>query len=127
MVLAEAEREVEPPPALVGVFLRRRAGRGLPGVPYFDEKRFARHADLNRQQRKPFEIGERRALYLPVNILTMSDRSVMCYAESQGQGHLDRESTSVVPMLIAYQQLQAEALPQADSVAMIQKLRKGTL
>jgi transcriptional regulator with XRE-family HTH domain len=74
----------------------------------------------------PFEIGERRTFQLPVNLLTMSDRSVMCYAESQAQGHLDRESTSVMPMLTAYHQLQAEALSQADSVAMIQKLRKGT-
>lgn len=75
----------------------------------------------------PFEIGERRTLNLPVNILTMSDRSVMCYAESQAQGHLDRESSSVVPMLTAYHQLQAEALSQTESVAMIQKLRRDTL
>ncbi len=73
----------------------------------------------------PFEIGERRTFQLPVNLLTMSDRSVMCYAESQAQGHLDRESTSVMPMLTAYHQLQAEALSQTESVAMIQKLRKG--
>ncbi|MFE2940262.1 Scr1 family TA system antitoxin-like transcriptional regulator [Streptomyces sp. NPDC059255] len=74
----------------------------------------------------PYEIGERRTFDLPVNLLTLPDRSVICYAESQAQGHLDREGTSVVPMLTAYHQLQAEALSQAASVTMISQLRKGT-
>ncbi|MFD4572341.1 Scr1 family TA system antitoxin-like transcriptional regulator [Streptomyces sp. NPDC058417] len=74
----------------------------------------------------PFGIGELRTLDLPVNLLTMSDRSVLCYAESQAQGNLDRETTSVVPVLTAYHQLQAESLSQAASVALIQQLRKGT-
>ncbi|MYV58060.1 helix-turn-helix transcriptional regulator [Streptomyces sp. SID3212] len=74
----------------------------------------------------PFAMGERRSFNLPVNLLTLSDRSVVAYAESQAQGHLDRELTSVIPMLTAYHQLQAEALSQAASVAMIDQLRKGT-
>ncbi|MEV5531047.1 helix-turn-helix domain-containing protein [Streptomyces prunicolor] len=74
----------------------------------------------------PYEIGERRTFDLPVNLLTLPDRSVVCYAESQAQGHLDRESISVMPMLTAYHQLQAESLSQTASVAMINQLRKGT-
>ncbi|MGW2515204.1 helix-turn-helix domain-containing protein [Streptomyces scopuliridis] len=74
----------------------------------------------------PFNIGERRTFDLPVNLLTLPDRSVVAYAESQAQGHLDREPASVLPMLTAYHQLEAEALSQAASVAMIQELRKGT-
>ncbi|MFE2374262.1 Scr1 family TA system antitoxin-like transcriptional regulator [Streptomyces sp. NPDC059398] len=77
-------------------------------------------------QLAPFEIGERRTFDLPVNLLTLPDRSVLCYAESQAQGHVDREATSVMPMLTAYHQLQAEALSQAATVAMISQLRKGT-
>ncbi|MGW1180566.1 DUF5753 domain-containing protein [Streptomyces drozdowiczii] len=73
----------------------------------------------------PYEIGERRTFDLPVNLLTLPDRSVICYAESQTQGHLDRESTSVLPVLTAYHQLQAEALSQKASMAMIRQLRKG--
>ncbi|RSO07338.1 transcriptional regulator [Streptomyces sp. WAC 06783] len=73
----------------------------------------------------PYEMGERRTFDLPVNILTLPDRSLICYAESQAQGNLDRESTSVVPVLTAYHQLQAEALSQAASVAMIKQVRKG--
>jgi transcriptional regulator with XRE-family HTH domain len=74
----------------------------------------------------PYDIGERRTFDLPVNLLTLPDRSVICYAESQAQGHLDRESASVLPMLTAYHQLQGEALSQAASVAMINQFRKGT-
>ncbi|MFE7114454.1 Scr1 family TA system antitoxin-like transcriptional regulator [Streptomyces sp. NPDC057654] len=73
----------------------------------------------------PFSIGERRTLNLPVNVLTMADRSVMAYAESQAQGHLDRDPTSVLPMLTAYHQLQGEVLSQPASVDMINQVRKG--
>ncbi|MET9531000.1 MULTISPECIES: helix-turn-helix transcriptional regulator [unclassified Streptomyces] len=74
----------------------------------------------------PFDMGVRRPLSLPVTVLTMPDRSLVSYAESAQRGHLERESTSVLPMLTAYHQLQAEALSQAASVAMISQLRKGT-
>lgn len=74
----------------------------------------------------PFSIGERRPFDLPVYLLTLSDRSVSCYVEAQTQGRLDRETTSVLPVLTAYHQLQAESLSQALSVAMIEQLRKGT-
>lgn len=74
----------------------------------------------------PFSMGARRSFLLPVNLLTLADRSVVLYAESQAQGHLDREITAVLPLLGAYHQLQAEALSQVASVAMINQLRKGT-
>ncbi|MGW3569473.1 helix-turn-helix domain-containing protein [Streptomyces sp. NPDC000941] len=76
-------------------------------------------------QVSPFAIGARRSFNLPVNLLTLGDRSVMAYTESQARGHLERETTAVVPMLTAYHQLQAEALSQAESVAMIEQVRKG--
>ncbi|MER6528940.1 helix-turn-helix transcriptional regulator [Streptomyces sp. NPDC001508] len=74
----------------------------------------------------PYDIGERRPFNLPINLLTMSDRSMMAYAESQARGHLDREPTFVLSALSAYHQLQAEALSQTESVAVINQLRKGT-
>ncbi|MEU2893361.1 helix-turn-helix domain-containing protein [Streptomyces albidoflavus] len=74
----------------------------------------------------PFDIGERRTFNLPVNLLTLPDRSVICYAESQTQGHLEREGAAVIDMLTEYHQLQAEALSQAASVALINRLRKGS-
>ncbi|BCK69552.1 transcriptional regulator [Streptomyces libani subsp. rufus] len=74
----------------------------------------------------PFSMGARRPFSLPITVLTMSDRSIMSYAESAQRGHLERDTRSVLPMLTAYHQLQAEALSQAAAVAMISKLRKGT-
>ncbi|MBP0459107.1 helix-turn-helix domain-containing protein [Streptomyces montanisoli] len=73
----------------------------------------------------PFTMGERRPVDLPINLLTLPDRSVAAYAEAQTRGHLDREITLVVPILTAYHQLQAGALSQAASVAMIEKAVKG--
>jgi transcriptional regulator with XRE-family HTH domain len=73
----------------------------------------------------PFAMGARRPFSLPITVLTLPDRSIMSYAESAQLGHLERESTFVLPILAAYHQLQAEALSQADSVAMIERLRKG--
>ncbi len=74
----------------------------------------------------PFNIGVRRPMTLPVTVLTMPDRSLISYAESANRGHLERESSSVLPILADYHQLQAESLPRAASVAMISKLRKGS-
>ncbi|MET8830483.1 helix-turn-helix transcriptional regulator [Streptomyces sp. NPDC004610] len=75
----------------------------------------------------PFSMGERRPFNRLVNLLTMTDRSVMSYVESQTQGHLDRDPSSVLPLVRKYHQLQIEAASQAESVAMIEQLRKGTL
>jgi transcriptional regulator with XRE-family HTH domain len=72
----------------------------------------------------PFAMGASRALSLPLTILTLPDRSLMSYAESAHRGHLERETTFVVPLLADYHLLQAEAPSQAASVAMIEQLRK---
>ncbi|MER6189554.1 helix-turn-helix transcriptional regulator [Streptomyces cyaneofuscatus] len=74
----------------------------------------------------PFSLGARRAFYLPVNLLTMADRSIVAYAESQSQGYVERETSLVAPMFTTYHQLQGEALSKAASTAKISQLRKGT-
>ncbi|MFG2598617.1 helix-turn-helix domain-containing protein [Streptomyces sp. NPDC048462] len=74
----------------------------------------------------PFLLGERRALNKPVTLVMMVDRSCMAYAESAHAGHLERDMRFVGPLLTSYHQLQAEALSQADSVALINQVRKGT-
>lgn len=106
--------------------LRRSVGG--PGVMAAQLERLMAFAELPSTvlQVAPFDLGERRAFDLPVYILTLRDRSLMSYAESAHRGHLERESTFVLPVLTAYHQLQAEALSQAASVAMINTLRKGT-
>ncbi|MGP2435851.1 helix-turn-helix domain-containing protein [Streptomyces sp. JW3] len=89
--------------------------------------RLIEFADLPNSvfQVAPFSMGERRPFDLPVTVLTMPDRSLMSYAESSQRGHLERESSFVLPILTAYHQLQAGALSQAASVALIEELRKG--
>ncbi len=65
----------------------------------------------------PFTMGADRPFDLPITVITLMDRSLMSYAESAQRGHLERECTSVVPLLTAYHQLQAAALSQSASVA----------
>ncbi|GAB7185956.1 helix-turn-helix transcriptional regulator [Kitasatospora sp. Ki12] len=72
----------------------------------------------------PLTLGADRAFDLPVYILTFKDRSLMSYAESSQQGNLERDSGAVLPILGTYYQLQAMALSQADSVALIRERRK---
>lgn len=75
----------------------------------------------------PFSMAERKPFRRLVYLLTMPDRSVFSYVESQTHGHLDRELTSVLPLVRAYHQLQIEAASQAETVAMIEQLRRGNL
>ncbi|WP_323449423.1 helix-turn-helix domain-containing protein [Streptomyces yaizuensis] len=74
----------------------------------------------------PYTMGERRPFNRLVNLLTLPDRTTVVYVESQSQGYLDRDITSVKRMTREYHQLQADALSQTESVALIEKLRKGT-
>ncbi|MGP9020242.1 helix-turn-helix domain-containing protein [Streptomyces sp. BR1] len=128
-----AERQaalMRPRPPMVFVAMDESCiRRTVGGVAVMDAQlaRLVEFAELPNTllQLVPYDIGERRTFDLPVNLLTLPDRSVICYAESQAQGNLDRESASVEPMLTAYHQLQAESLSQAASVAMIEQVRKG--
>ncbi|NJQ15699.1 helix-turn-helix domain-containing protein [Streptomyces bohaiensis] len=117
------------PPTVMAVMDESCIRRIVGGPLVMDEQLGAllRFAELPNTvlQIAPFTLGERRPFNLPINLLTLPDRSLVLYAESQTQGHMDRESTAVPQMLRNYHQLQAEALSQADSVAMIEQVRKG--
>ncbi|MEU5821906.1 helix-turn-helix transcriptional regulator [Streptomyces sp. NPDC047803] len=129
-----AERQaslLRPDPPLVLVVLDESCllrPIGGPDVMNAQLERLLEFAELPNTvlQIAPFAMGVRRPFNLPLYILTMPDRSLMSYAESAQRGHLERESTFVLPLLTAYHQLQAEALSQPASVAMIEQLRKGT-
>ncbi|MCA1218253.1 helix-turn-helix domain-containing protein [Streptomyces sp. 8L] len=119
------------PPPLVFVVLDESCIRRPVGEPEVMEAQFARlaaFAELPNTvlQVAPFTMGVRRPFNLPVTILTQTDRSLMSYAESAQQGHLERDIPFVLPVLTAYHQLQAEAPSQAASVAMIEQAGKGT-
>ncbi|MFI0976325.1 Scr1 family TA system antitoxin-like transcriptional regulator [Streptomyces sp. NPDC021093] len=128
-----AERQtalVRTPPPLVLTVLDESCIRRPIGEPAVMEAQLARlveFAELPNTvfQVAPFAMGARRPFNLPVTVLTLPDRSLMSYAESAQRGHLERESVFVLPVLTAYHQLQAESLSQAESVAMINQVRKG--
>ncbi|AOT58665.1 helix-turn-helix domain-containing protein [Streptomyces rubrolavendulae] len=129
-----AERQaalIRTPPPMVFVVLDESCLRRPMGEPAVLDEQLERLIEFAEQpntvlQVAPFDMGARRPFNLPLYILTMPDRSLMSYAESAQRGFLERESTSVLPLLTAYHQLQAEAPSQAASVAMIRQLRKGT-
>lgn len=50
----------------------------------------------------PYDLGERRSFDLPIRLITLPDRSMVAYAESAAQGHLDRDSRVVLTMSTAY-------------------------
>ncbi|MFF8728908.1 helix-turn-helix domain-containing protein [Streptomyces sp. NPDC015171] len=126
----QASLERTPAPMLYAVLdescIRRTVGG--PQVMAAQLDRLAAFAELPSTvlQVASYDLGERRAFDLPVTLLTLPDRSHVAYAESALQGRLERDTRFVQPMLTAYHQLQAEALSQAASVAMIEQLRKGT-
>ncbi|MEU8888248.1 helix-turn-helix transcriptional regulator [Streptomyces sp. NPDC048442] len=130
-LLAERQASLErtPPPFIHAVLDESCFWRpvGGPRVMAAQLERLLAFAELPTTvlQVAPYALGERRAFDLPVHLVTLADRKTILYTESAQRGHLERESTFVVPMLTAYHQLQAEALSQAESVAMIQKFRKG--
>jgi hypothetical protein len=131
-VLAERQASLAREPApMMFVTMDESCIRRPVGGPAVMQAQLAKLAEFAEMpntvlQVAPFDMGERRTLDLPVYLVTLLDRSVVAYAESQAQGRLDRESVSVLPLLTAYHQLQAQALSQADTVAMINELRKGT-
>ncbi|MER5553763.1 helix-turn-helix transcriptional regulator [Streptomyces sp. NPDC002793] len=118
-----------PPPFVYAVLdescIRRRVGG--PGVMAAQLDKLLAFAELPSTvlQIAPYALAERRPFDLPVRVVTLADRSMITYAESALQGHLDRNTGVVLPVLTAYHQLQAEAASQAESVAMIEQLRKG--
>ncbi|MFE4663926.1 helix-turn-helix domain-containing protein [Streptomyces sp. NPDC056716] len=118
------------PLPLVFVVLDESCIRRTIGGPEVMNAQLARLLEFAEQpntslQVAPYTMGEQRPFNRLVNLLTLTDRSVVAYLESQTQGYLDREITSVRPLVRAYHQLQTEALSQAESVAMIRQVRKG--
>ncbi len=75
----------------------------------------------------PFSMGERRPSHMPLTLLTLADRSMLAYTESQARGHLEREGATLSYLNATYHRLAAEALSPAASLAMIKVLRQGML
>lgn len=72
----------------------------------------------------PFSLAEHRPFVLPVVLLTLPDRTVVGYSESQLRGYLERGREAVSAWERDYDQLQVESLSKGASLAMIRAVRK---
>ncbi|KDN81729.1 helix-turn-helix domain-containing protein [Kitasatospora cheerisanensis] len=72
----------------------------------------------------PFDLAETVPFRMPVTILTLPDRSVIGYAESQARGHVERNREVVAAWSRSYDLLQVECLSSAASLAMIRATRE---
>ncbi|MFJ6573416.1 helix-turn-helix domain-containing protein [Streptomyces sp. NPDC091292] len=131
-LIARQAALVRTPPPIIFAVLDESCIRRPIGGPGIMAGQFARLIEFAKEpntafQIAPFAMGGRKPFIRLVHLLTLSDRSLMSYVESQTQGHLDRELSSVVPLMRNYHQLQIEAASQAESVAMVEELRRGTL
>ncbi|WP_445402983.1 helix-turn-helix domain-containing protein [Streptomyces sp. LE64] len=130
LVAERQEALKRPRPPMIFVVLDEGCVRRPIGSPEIMDAQFARlleFADMPNTslQIAPFAMGVRRTFSLPITILTLPDRSLMSYAQSSQQGHLERNVAAVLPRLTDYHQLQVGALSQDASVALIKQLRKG--
>lgn len=118
------------PPLVIVVLDESCVRRPIGGAAVMDEQleRLVEFAEQSNTmlQIAPYDIGEARTFDRAVNLLTLQDRSVLSYVESQTQGHLDRALTSVLSLVKAYHQLQAVSLSQTASVDLIHQLRRGS-
>ncbi|MER7765635.1 helix-turn-helix transcriptional regulator [Kitasatospora sp. NPDC096140] len=73
----------------------------------------------------PYSLGEERPFSSHVTLLTMPDRKLLGYGETEVRGYLDRDIDTVLPLSRGYDRLQIEALNQAASMEMIRAVRKG--
>ncbi|WP_051701323.1 DUF5753 domain-containing protein [Streptomyces sp. NRRL F-6628] len=130
-LLTERQRSLErTTPPRINAVMDESCIRLQGGVPEVMAEAWGRLVDVTRLpntviQIAPFSLRERRSLNKAGALATLPDRSQISYAESAHSGQLQRNARFVGPLLTSYHQLQVEALSQADSIAMVNQLRKG--
>ncbi|MEU3569245.1 helix-turn-helix transcriptional regulator [Kitasatospora sp. NPDC036755] len=72
----------------------------------------------------PFALGEHVPFTMPIVLLTLRDRSIVGYAESQARGIVERGRKAVDAWDSDYDQLQVESLPKVASLDVIRTARK---
>lgn len=128
-LLTRQQRLDGPEAPLVHAVLDESCIRRLVGGATVMREQLDRLAELWEQPRMiiqvaPFAMGEHRPLALPVVLLTMSDRSVLGYTESQERGFLTRETGTVTAWCRDYDRLQVGSSSDLVSLDMIRAVRK---
>ncbi|GAA1950211.1 helix-turn-helix domain-containing protein [Kitasatospora viridis] len=72
----------------------------------------------------PYSMGADRPFALPVHLLTLSDRSLIGYSESVGQGHVQRDLNILTTWDRDYHRLQVGASSVAASIEVFRAIRK---
>lgn len=73
----------------------------------------------------PYTLAEELPFTMMVTLLTMADRSVLAYSESQSRGFLEQRNNDTGRAWERdYHQLQVEALPKAQSLELIRTARE---
>ncbi len=72
----------------------------------------------------PYGLGEERPLSHAVTLLTLPNRAMVGYTETLQRGYLEQDAEAVAGWARKYDRLQVDALPRADSLAMIHEVRK---
>ncbi|MFJ9842357.1 Scr1 family TA system antitoxin-like transcriptional regulator [Kitasatospora sp. NPDC101155] len=76
-------------------------------------------------QISPFSLGEDRPFGLPITLLTLPNRTIVGYGETQRRGFLEREPDTLAEWAGEYDQLQVEALSRSESREFIRQVRRG--
>ncbi|MFI9366247.1 Scr1 family TA system antitoxin-like transcriptional regulator [Kitasatospora sp. NPDC053057] len=72
----------------------------------------------------PFSLGENRPFTQMAHLLTMPNRRVLAYGETEQRGYIDRDIKSVAALANSYDRLAIEALGRAESLAFIRAARR---
>ncbi|MFE4972102.1 Scr1 family TA system antitoxin-like transcriptional regulator [Kitasatospora sp. NPDC056651] len=73
----------------------------------------------------PASAGENRPFGYPITLLTMTNRAIVGYGETERRGFLERDPATLAAWTSEYDHLQAEALPRAPSIEFIRDVRRG--
>ncbi|MFF3114650.1 Scr1 family TA system antitoxin-like transcriptional regulator [Kitasatospora sp. NPDC057904] len=88
---------------------------------YLETLYAARHMII---QVAPFALAEERPFALPMVLLTLSDRSLLGYSESEGRSHLERDTERLATWRKHYDRLQVGALAETATLEWIRAARK---
>ncbi|MEU1424795.1 helix-turn-helix transcriptional regulator [Kitasatospora sp. NPDC005751] len=72
----------------------------------------------------PYALAEDRPLSHSVTLLILPNRTIVGYTETLQRGYLEQGAETVVTWAGQYDRLQVDALPRADSLAMIRGVRR---
>ncbi|AUY52771.1 helix-turn-helix transcriptional regulator [Streptomyces sp. CB01881] len=127
--LARQKLLTRTPPPLIYAALDESALRWQLGGPAVMAEQLDRLAELANEphillQIVPFSMGGLRSFRSAVTLLTLSDHGQLGYTETLHRGFLERDRATVAIWRRRYDRLQVDTPSQAESLALISRIRK---